>query len=118
MNLACRLAASCLYINVSLTRVQACRDELQEKLLVWLQAEALQRRSVAGSGGNAEGGDDGEPSAELKQLAAQGVALVLKMLGACCYAGDVVSGPHTEGESTSTDDYAQAQQGAAASAAP
>jgi hypothetical protein len=49
-------------------------------MLSWLQAEALKKQLGGGGAGSSTLED--EPCAELKQLAAQGVALVLKKMGA------------------------------------
>ena len=61
--------------------MQACQEELYERMLSWLQAEALKKQLGGGGGGGSSTLED-EPCAELKQLAAQGVALVLKKMGA------------------------------------
>ena len=66
---------------------QACREQLRQSILLWLQSEALEAGGEEGSAGEEELQDALEEARDapehLKQQANKGVALMLQMLSAC-----------------------------------
>lgn len=68
---------------------QACREQLRQSILLWLQSEALEAGGEEESSGEDELQDaleearDAPANEHLKQQANKGVALMLQMLSAC-----------------------------------